>query len=174
MREQTKDRLLWSFAGLLSVVAICLALAGCALGPAPRIAPLPAEVAGADANVLAVAGNLQQLLTMTARVVDAVSRIEDEAARNGVVPASADAAFDRAMLAYVEASLVASKGLVGGATKSWAELKALVQPVLVRGQMLIDTAYQIGAVRTKASAFLGQVRDLLSSAAREFAMGGTR
>lgn len=157
---------------LFAVLLGSVTLAGCA--SLPRIQPLPAQVEATDRNVLAVTGNLQQLLTMTARVVDTISRIEDDAARGGVVPVEADAAFDRAMLAYVDASDAASKGLTGGGLKTWPELKALVEPVLARGQALMDAASQLGAIKSRLTSFLTQFRDLLSAAAGEFLFGGAR
>lgn len=158
--------------GLILALSL-VSISGCA-GSLPRIQPLPAQVEAADTQVLAVTGNLQQLLTMAARVTDTVSRIEDEAARGGVVPVEADAAFDRAMLAYANASQAASDGLVAGGTKTWPQLKALVEPVLARGQALIDTAQSIGAIKTRVMNWLVQLRDLLSAAAGQFLFGGAR
>ncbi len=158
--------------GIVLALLVGLGSAGCA--SVPRIAPLPAEVAAVDRNLVAAVGNLQQLLTMAAEVADTVSRIEDEAARGGVVPAAADAAFDQAMVAYAKASTAASAGLVSGAATTWPALRGLVEPVLARAQGLIDTAGQIGAIRGRVSGFLAQLRDLLSAAVGEFMFGGAR
>lgn len=158
----------------LRILVFALALAvtgGCA--SLPRIAPLPAQVEAADQNVKAVTGNLQQLLTMAAGVVDSVSRIEDAASKGGVVPAAADAKFDAAMLAYVDASSKASNALVSGGLTTWPQLRALVEPVLARGQQLIDTAGQIGAIKSKVKSFLVQLANVLSVVAGEF-IGGAR
>lgn len=157
---------------LFAVLLGSVTLAGCA--SVPRIQPLPAEVAQADQHVTAVTGNLLQLLTMSAAVVNSVSKLEDEAARSGLVPAEVDAQFDAAMVAYADASDAAAKGLASGALKTWPQLRAAVEPVLARGQSLIDTAAQIGAIKTRASSFLTQLRDLLSAAAGEFMFGGGR
>lgn len=157
---------------LLLALALSATVTGCA--SLPRIAPLPEQVVEADANVQAVTGNLMQLITMAGRAVNSVSIIEDEAAKAGAVPASADAAFDAAMRAYADASDAAAKGLVSGALKTYPELKAAVEPVLQRGQMLIDMASDIGAIKSRASSFLAALRDILSAAAGEFLFGGGR
>lgn len=161
-----------SYMVLVAVLGGSVVLTGCA--SIPRIQPLPEHVAMADTQVRAVTGNLQQLLTLAAKVVDDVSRIEDAAATSGAIPASVDAQFDAAMLAYVAASERASHALVSGGLTTWPELRALVEPVLARGQALIDAASDIGAIRTRVQAFLVQLRDLLSAAAGEFLMGGAR
>ena len=157
---------------LALVLALVVGLSACA--SLPRIQPLPAEIEAVDAHLTAATGNLQQLLTMSARVANAVSLIEDEAAKGGVVPPAADAAFDRAMVAYADASDAASKGLVSGARKTWPELRALVEPVLARGQALIDAAGQLGAIKGRVTNLLAQLRDLLSAAVGEFMFGGDR
>lgn len=154
------------------VLAVSLFSVSCA--SIPRVQPLPEHVEMADAQVLAVTGNLQQLLTLAAKVVDDVSRIEEAAAKSGAIPPSVDAQFDAAMLAYAAASQRASDALVSGGLKTWPELRALVEPVLARGQALIDMASDIGAIKTRVQAFLIQLRDLLSAAAGEFLVGGAR
>lgn len=155
--------------GLILALALAVTV-GC--GSLPKIPALPDQVpAVADSQVITVAGNLQQLLTMSARVVNTVSLIEDEAARNGAIPAAADAKFDAAMVAYTRASDAASNGLASGALKTWPELKALVEPVLQRGQVLIDTANSLGAIQSRVRGFLLQLRDLLGAAAGEFLAG---
>lgn len=151
---------------LLAVALGASMLSGCA--SVPRITPLPVEVATADKDVKAVTGNLLQLLTMAAQVTNTVSKIEDDASKGGIVPAAADADFDRAMVAYANASDKAAAGLTSGATKTWPELRALVQPVLDRGQALIDQASKIGAIKTKAHDFLVQLGNVLSAAAGVF------
>lgn len=155
-----------------AALSAVLAFGGCA--HLPRIPNLPEHVEAADQNLKAATGNLQQLLTMAAQAMDKVSRIEDEAARGGVVPASMDARFDVAMLAYARASQAASDGLVSGTIDSWPKLRALVDPVLARGQALIDMASDIGAIRSRVMDFLTQFRDILSAAAGEFLFGGGR
>ena len=151
------------------MLALTLALSvGCA--SMPRVQPLPDRVEMATDHVVAVTGNLQQLLTMAAQVVEHVSRIEDAAARSGAIPQAVDAQFDAAMLAYADVSQRASDALVSGALKTWPELRALVEPVLARGQALIEATADIGAIRTRVQAFLVQLRDLLSAAAGEFLM----
>lgn len=156
--------------GVLLAIAVASSLSiGCA--SVPRVQPLPEHVEMADQHVRTVTGNLQQLLTLAARVVDDVSQIEDAAARSGAIPPAVDAQFDAAMRAYVAASQRASDALVSGALTTWPELKSLVEPVLTRGQALIDVAFDIGAIRTRVQAFLFQLRDLLSAAAGEFLMG---
>lgn len=157
---------------LLVLLVGSVTLAGCA--SLPRIQPLPAEVEHADRDIKAVTGNLLQLLTMSAAVMNTVSKLEDEAARSGLVPTAADAKFDAAMVAYADASDAAVKGLTSGALKTWPQLRSAVEPILARGQTLIDTAAQIGAIKTKATSFLAQLRDLLSAAVGEFMFGGAR
>ncbi|MEO8484173.1 MAG: hypothetical protein ABI634_18320 [Acidobacteriota bacterium] len=155
----------------LPIVLLVAALSGAMLSGCasiPRIAELPVQVEHADRDVKAVTGNLVQLLTMAAQVTNTVSKIEDEASKGGVIPAAADADFDRAMVAYANASDAAANGLVSGATKTWPELRALVQPVLERGQALIDAASKLGAIKSKVHDFLGQLGNVLSAAAGVF------
>lgn len=156
---------------LLAVTLSALTLSACA-GTMPRIQPLPSEVAVADQHVAAVVGNLQQLLTMTAAVADTVSQIEDDASKAGAIPPAADAVFDKAALAYADASARASRALVTGGGKTWPELKALVQPVLERGQVLIDTAWNIKAVKSKAAGFLRALRDGLMELVGQVILAG--
>lgn len=160
----------------IPLIALIVALAfspGCGAS-LPRIQPLPAHVEAVDANLTAATGNLQQLLTMAARAVDTVSKIEDEAARGGVIPTDVDAAFDKAMVAYANASDAASKGLTSGTLKTWPQLRALIEPVLAQGQQVIDVATNIGAIKSRVSSFLATLRDVLSAAAGEFLFGGAR
>lgn len=159
----------FTLASLVLVVSIGL---GACAGTMPRIEPLPAEVAVADQHVSAVVGNLQQLLTMTAAVSDTVSQIEDEASKAGAIPPAADAMFDRAALAYADASSRASRALVTGGVKTWPELKAIVSPVLERGQVLIDTAWNIRAVKSKAAGFLRALRDGLMELVGQVILAG--
>lgn len=156
---------------LLAIALSGVTLSGCA-GTMPRIQPLPAEVAVADRHVSAVVGNLQQLLTMTSAVADTVSQIEDDASKAGAIPPAADAVFDKAAIAYADASSRASKALVTGGVKTWPELKALVQPVLERGQVLIDTAWNIKALKSKASGFLRALRDGLMELVGQVILAG--
>lgn len=156
------------------VLAVTLALSGC-VKPLPRIPQLPTNVeTTADRDIKAVTGNLQQLLTMTSRPALTVSRIEDEAAKGGAIPASADEQFDRAATAFYTALKAASDRLVAGGLETWPELRALVAPVLEHGQRFIDLANSMGAIRSRVQTFLAQLRDTLSAAAGEFAFGGAR
>lgn len=160
------------FLGVALAIAT-LASPGCA--SLPRIPQLPAEVeTAADRDIVAVTGNLQQLLTMTSRAALTVSRIEDEAAKGDVIPDSVDAQFDRLATQFYTALKAASDRLVQGGLKSWPELRALVAPVLERGQQLIDFANSIGAIKSKVQGFLGYLRDNLSAIAGELVFGGAR
>lgn len=156
---------------LALIAAFLLVLSACA-GTMPRIQPLPDEVAVADQHVAAVVGNLQQLLTMTAALADTVSQIEDEASKAGAIPPAADAVFDKAALDYADASARASRALVTGGGKTWPHLKALVQPVLERGQVLIDTAWNIKALKGKAAGFLRALRDGLMELVGQVILAG--
>ena len=122
----------------------------------------------------AVRGNLLQLLTMTARTAVVLSRLEDEAATSGSIPPAADAAFDKAMVAYADASSRAAKVLSSGAARTYAELKALVDPVLTKGQLLVDTVNAMGSFRAKAKDFLTQFVTGLLNAWGEAQFGGSR
>ncbi len=158
---------------MIAVLMAGLTLAGCA-GSLPRIQPLPSQVETADRDIKAVTGNLEQLLTMAARAANTVSKIEDEAARSGVIPTGADASFDQAMLKYVKASTTASNALTSGALTTWPQLKAVVDPVLAQGQALIDTASSLGAIKSKIRGFLEQLGNALSTAVGEYMFGGGR
>lgn len=161
-----------TFMGVAILVAM-LASPGCA--SLPRIPQLPANVeTTADRDIVAVTGNLQQLLTMTSRAALTVSRIEDEAAKGQVIPASVDAQFDQLATQFYTALKAASDRLVQGGLKTWPELRAVVAPVLERGQQLVDFAQTIGAIKTKIQGFLGYLRDNLTAIAGEFLFGGAK
>lgn len=158
---------------LLALVVALLGSPGCA-GTLPRIQALPAQIETTDRNLTAVVGNLEQLLALAVEAALPVSRIEDEAAKTGVISASVDAEFDRVATAfYAEAKRV------GGALKdarleSWPALRELVQPVLDRAQALIDVAQNIGAIKSQIRGFLAKFRDALSLAVGEYMFGGAR
>lgn len=153
----------------LIILAIAAVGIGCG-GSLPSLPNLPtsADLATAEGNVLAATGNLQQLLTLAAELTNTVSKIEDTAARAGAVPPVADAAFDRAMLAYAEASSAATAKLQTGSVKTWPELRALVEPVLARGQALIETARQLGTIRGRLENWLTTLRDTFMEIVGQF------
>lgn len=161
---------------VIPILALLVGLAGApGCASLPRIPQLPAQVETVtDRDLTAVVGNLEQLLTLATRAALSVSRIEDEAARNGVISATADAKFDAAATAFYTAARTASDRLVHAGLSSWPEIRSLVAPVLERGQQLIDLASGIGAIKSKVAGFLAQLRDTLSAAAGELLFGGAR
>jgi hypothetical protein len=166
-----------SYQVISRVVALLavLAVASACVSPLPRIPQLPTNVETAtDRDIKAVVGNLQQLMTLLSRPALTISRIEDEAAKGGVIPASADAQFDHVASEFYTALKTASDRLVAGGLESWPELRALVAPVLEKGQQFVDLANNIGAIRTRIEGFLAQLRDTLSATAGEFLFGGAR
>lgn len=146
-----------------------LTLSGCA--SLPRIPALPDQVPGIEAHIVTVSGNLQQLLALSSDLVNTVSKIEDAAAQNGAVPAELDAQFDAAMVAYADASDAASRGLNAGIVSSWPQMRALVEPVLIRGQALLDLAQEMGAIRSRVRTFLTQLRDVFMEMVGQFVIG---
>lgn len=157
--------------GILSCVLWSAAL-GCS--SIPKIPQLPPVVEAADRHIEAVTGNLVQLLTLTAESVEVLSRIEHEASQRGAVPVQVDAKFDQLILEYAELSEKAVNGLTQGSLKTWPELRTLVEPVLAKGQEILDFAQNIGAIKDGAKALLIKIRDQLSAAAGEFLFGGHR
>ena len=111
---------------LAALIVAGVVASGCAATTLPRIQPLPTEIAAVERDMTAVRGNLLQLLTMTARTAVVLSRLEDEAATSGSIPPAADAAFDKAMVAYADASSRAAKVLSSGAARTYAELVAFM------------------------------------------------
>lgn len=136
-----------------------------------QLPSLPDQVPGIEAHITTVGGNLQQLLGLSSNLINTVSKIEDEAARNGAIPAELDAQFDAAMVAYANASDAASRGLNAGIVSSWPQLRALVEPVLKRGQELLGIAYDMGAIRGRVTTFLRSLRDVFMEMVGQFVVG---
>jgi hypothetical protein len=137
-----------------------LLIGGC--GKTPPITSVPAVVAGADQDVKAGAAKALGILISAAKVANQVSLIETEASRTGVVPTAADAAFDKAMVAYTRASDSAAARITEGVS-SWAQLKALVDPVLIEVNNLISTAQSLGAIRDRLAGLLAALKDVFTT-----------
>lgn len=151
---------------------LCLFVIGACAKPIPRLAPLPASLSCVQ-DVLPCAAKAAGILRSTAKLANTVSKIEDAASRDKIVPPSADAVFDRLMVAYADKSDAAMKAIVSG-VDTWAKLKALVDPVIVEVQRLIDMAQTLGAIKDQALSWLTAMKDVLGEALGEYAFGGAR
>src|SRR5690606_24577355 len=76
---------------LLIVPVLVMVSVGCAGRAVPDLPDLPPVVEGVEQDVYAASAKALGVLTSAARLVDAISRVEDQAARQGLIPANADA-----------------------------------------------------------------------------------
>lgn len=160
---------------LLALLACAAALAGCG-ARTPPIAQVPAIVQDADADLKAAAVKALRIVVAADRVADTLSLIEDQASKEGVVPAPADHTFDTLIVAYADASDAAVAKL-GAGIASWDAAKAVLDPVLARANQLVDLVKSMG----QAKSFLGSIVDALKALAvealnawGEYAFGGSR
>lgn len=159
----------------LGVVLLALVLgtgvvtAGCG-ATLPKIPNLPTavELDKVEGGLLAVTGNSLELLTMTADAANTVSKMEDKAAKAGAVPSAADATFDKAMVEYANVSDAARKKLVDGSLKTWPEIRAVLEPVLLKGQAVIDAANSLRGMPSRFKSWVAAMRDTLLEIAGQF------
>lgn len=145
------------------ILILALLLGGSACGgKIEPITTVPAVVAGADQDVKAGAAKALGILISAAKVANRVSIIEDEAARTGVVPQAADAAFDKAMVRYANVSDAAVARISQGVS-SWAQLKALTDPVLVEVNNLVTAVQSLGATRDRLRDLLDALKDIFTT-----------
>lgn len=162
----------------LSILLLSLlAVVGCAGRTVPDLPDLPPVVEGVEQDVYAASAKALGVLTSAARLVDAISRVEDQAARQGLIPANADAVFDSLIVQYADASDAAVSRILAGVS-TWAELRAVVQPVIDRVDALKRYAEQVGVIRQQIGEWIDALRRIvtggLSEAIGAAAFGGTR
>ncbi len=145
-----------------------LAVGGCASRLTIPDLPSVEAVEMTEAKVKAATGNSIELLTKLAEVVNAVGKIEHEAATVGAIPANIDKQFDRVIVEYGAYSTNAVRVLKTGAVQTWPEMRALLEPVRAKGQMVIDIVNSIGVVKTKAQELLGRLTNLLGELIGQF------
>jgi len=135
----------------LSAVALMVTLTfsvGCFDKTPPTLPDIPTAVEGADQNVSDGANKALAILNAALELVDTISLVEDQEARNGTIPAEADAVFDRAILAYLDAQDTARESILRG-VHTWDELRAHLQPVIDRVNDLRLLAEQVGVIRDR-------------------------
>lgn len=163
--------------GRLIVAVMVLVSVGCAGRTVPDLPDLPPVVDGVEQDVYAAGAKALGVLTAAARLVDAISRVEDQAARQGLIPANADAVFDSLIVQYADASDAAVSRILAGVS-TWAELRAVVQPVIDRVDALKRYAEQVGVIRQQIGEWIDALRRIvtggLSEAIGAAAFGGTR
>lgn len=163
--------------GLSILLLSLLAVVGCAGRTVPDLPDLPPVVDGVEQDVYAAGAKALGVLTSAARLVDAISRVEDQAARQGLIPANADAVFDSLIVQYADASDAAVSRILAGVS-TWAELRAVVQPVIDRVDALKRYAEQVGVIRQQIGEWIDALRRIvtggLSEAIGAAAFGGTR
>lgn len=144
----------------LALIAALVLMVGCGGRPLPQLPDVPAQVEVVDQDVHAGAAKALGILLAAARLANTISQIEDQAAREGAIPAPVDAGFDRAMVAYANASDVAVSRIQSGVS-TWAELRAHVAPVLDRVEALTALAQQAGVIRDRVGSWLSTLRDIV-------------
>lgn len=159
------------FTALILALAIVAAPAftGCR-GSAQRIEAVPAVVANADQDVRAAAAKALGILTSTAKFVNGLSKAETAASLEPGFPATADAAFDRAMREYTDASDAAVKRIVAGVS-SWSDLKAILDPVIARANGIAALGDQFSVIRSRFGEWLASLRDAVIDLAVSAATG---
>ena len=146
--------------GRLIVAVLVLVSVGCAGRTVPDLPDLPPVVDGVEQDVYAAGAKALGVLTAAAALVDTISSVEDRAAREGAIPAEADAVFDRAILAYLDASDAAASRILAGVS-TWDELRAHLQPVIDRVNDLARLADQVGVIRSRVGEWLRALRDIV-------------
>lgn len=154
----------------LPAIALCLALAGCGKPIAP-VTSLPPAVAAAENDAKAGAAKALGVLIAASKVARTLGQIESQAVAEGVVPAAADKTFDSIMVAYANHSDRAAEGIFKG-VQSWDQVKALVDPVLVEVNRLIDFVNSLGALKTRAGEWGRVLKDIVSDALSGFKSPG--
>lgn len=150
---------------ILTTLVICLSLSAC--GPrVPDIPSVPAAVesgaASAEDVLKASASKGMGILIAASKVANRLSMMEDEAARNNVIPVPADAAFDKAMLAYVAAVTRASSAIERGVL-TWDELRGHLNPVLDAVRALSSLVQSLTGIRDQAVQWGETLREIVTS-----------
>lgn len=133
---------------------------------------VPAVVEGAEQNIYAGAGKALAFIVSADELVNAISKVEDIAARQGAVPVAADAAFDKAILEYVRVSDTAVRRIEAG-VNSWAELKRVVDPVIAAANHLVSVGTQIVGLQDRLGAFWDALKNIASEALGQLFIGRT-
>lgn len=110
----------------------------------PPVQPLPAASPVIEADVKAFSVHGLRLVNLIIDIADEASRIEVTFRDAGVVPAAAQTRIDAGFRAFTAKMRPVVTAIETGAIKSWPELKAKLDPVLVDLQSIIDAVKGAG------------------------------
>jgi len=124
------------------VVVTALALlasvsVGCG-GKLASVPPLPAVVEKVDQDVKAGAVKALGILGASGQVLDRISAIEAELFASGSIPPAVHAQITSALNRVASAGLTAIGKIESGAVVQWADLKAVVDPVVASINPLVE------------------------------------
>jgi hypothetical protein len=122
---------------LVSALVLALSLSACG-AKVPPIPPTPAQVEQADASVKAGAIKALGILESAGAVANRASRIEEQFYKDGVIPADLHKKIQGYFQQAGLAAVIAINTIEAGAVETWAQLKALVDPVLASVNSLVD------------------------------------
>lgn len=147
-----------------ALVAVILA-GSLAMGCGGRLATIPAVpeiVPNVEQDVRAGAIKALGILEASGVVAEKASAVVSEAAASGAVPASAQGPIRAGFRALADTADAAISTIETGAVTDWAELRALIDPVLANVQRLIDTVQTLGPdVKDRVIAFLQAAYDII-------------
>jgi len=132
---------------LLAVVLGGLTLAGCGSKVAQvenLPANLPAAVDAADQDVKAFAIHALQIIELSGEVADDASDIYLQIKASGLVPVAAQASIDAGFRAFSRQAREGIEEIRKGSINTWAALKAQVDPIVSRLQVVIDAVRGAG------------------------------